>query len=283
MNGTGGFTPGGNTTITGTLTLTNGNITLGSNNLTLSASSTGTATSHIITNGSGNVIVSNLAASQSRTIPVGSNATSYNPVTLTGNPGHTTDNFTVRVQQGVFENGTSGTTFTTHVADRMWIINEGVAGGSNVNVTLQWTSSQELTSFTRAKCYVMQHNGTEWVRITPSTAAGTDPYTQTKANVTTFSPFAVETERIPRPSTWIYPNPTADFLNVVTDLRSAGPIIISVFDSKGRMVYRRQVTLTAGLSRTTLDLRNLSEGVYLVKVSTKTDREFIVQRFVKGN
>jgi len=229
------------------------------------------------------VVAANLAATQARTIPVGADATSYNPATLAANAGHTTDNFTVRVQQGVFVNGVSGAAYTTHVADRMWIINEAAAGGSNVNVTLQWTSAQELTSFNRTKCYVMQHSGTAWSQGIPTAASGADPYTQTKQNVTTFSPFAVETKKKPKPLTGIYPNPTSDVLNVVTDLLNGGPVVFSVYDMKGRLVYRRQETLSAGLSQTTLNLVGLSAGTYVMKASTALNREFLSQKFIKVN
>jgi hypothetical protein len=129
----------------------------------------------------------------------------------------------------------------------------------------------------------MQHDGTEWIRGTASSATGTDPYMQTKNNVTSFSSFAVETQRIPLPTTWIYPNPTTDYLNVVTNLLSTGPVVFTVYDSEGRLVYRRQETLNVGLNQTTLDLRNLSEGVYVVRVTTRLNDQFLVKRFVKGN
>jgi hypothetical protein len=283
MNGAGGMIPGGNVNITGTLTLTNGNITLGNNNLALSNSSTGLMVSHIITNGTGQVTMTNLAASQTRTVPVGSDAVSYNPVTFAANAGHTTDNITVRVQQGVYENGTSGTTFNSHVADRMWIINEAVAGGSNVNLIFQWNGSQELTTFDRTRSYVMQHNGTEWVAGTLSPAGGTDPYTQFKTNVTSFSAFAVETQRIPRPVTGVYPNPTTDYLNVVTDLLSTGPVEFKIYDTKGRLVHLRKETMNVGLNLTQLDVRNLAAGTYILRVTTRLNRDFLVQMFIKGN
>jgi hypothetical protein len=285
MNGAGGVTPAGNTTISGTLTLTNGNITLGNNNLTLNNSTTGTANSHIVTNGTGNVIVPNLAASQNRTIPVGSDATSYNPARLVANAGHVTDNFTVRVQQGVFENAVSGTTYSSHIVNRMWHINEGTVGGSNVNVTLQWVPTQELPSFDRTKCYVMHHNGTRWLQGTGTAATGTDPFTQTRNNVTSFSPFAVQTQPIPMPVTGIFPNPvTAGFLNVVTDLRNdEGDVWFSIYDTKGSLVYRNRKALFAGVSLTRLDILKLSAGVYILKVSTNGDRELITQRFFMSN
>jgi hypothetical protein len=129
----------------------------------------------------------------------------------------------------------------------------------------------------------MQHDGTQWVQGAPSAATGSNPYTQTKMNVTSFSPFAVQTQPIPTPVTGIYPNPTSDFLNVVTDLLSPGPVLFSVFDSKGQLVYQKQENLSAGLNLTRLELGRLASGIYLVKVSTRLDREFLVQRFIKTN
>src|SRR5690606_29646573 len=132
MNGDGGFELSGNTTVTGTLTLTKGNITLGSNDLALGEGSDGSSASHVITNGSGNVVVLALAAGDVRTIPVGINATSYTPAMLKANPGHTTDDLTVRVTEHVFENGTTGAQISEFVVDRTWLIDEALNGGSNV-------------------------------------------------------------------------------------------------------------------------------------------------------
>ena len=55
MNGTGGITLTGNMRVDTALTLTNGNITLGANNLTMKGGTLGSATSHIVTNGTGAV------------------------------------------------------------------------------------------------------------------------------------------------------------------------------------------------------------------------------------
>lgn len=276
-----GWTPGGHSVISGSLVLTNGNITLGANNLTLHNSSTGSAASHIIVNGTGRVIVSAFAASSSRVVPVGTDATSYNPVWLVSNAGHTTDNFTVGVLNGVFVNGVSGTQFTTHVVDRTWLITEGTAGGSNVNVTVQWTANQELTGFNRTKSYVMQHNGTSWVPGTELPAGGNDPYSLTKPNVTSFSSFAVQTQPIPRPITGIYPNPTSGVLNVVVDLPAAEQVNITVHDAAGHLVMEREAALTQGLNLYTMNVAHLSSGVYFIKLSIRNNPEFLLTRFVK--
>jgi hypothetical protein len=281
MNGSGGVVLGANATVNGTLTLTNGNITLGANSLSLAAGSTGSVASHIITNGTGNVIAKTLAASATRTIPVGVNAASFNPVIITANATHTTDDITVRVLQGVFINGSSGTLFTDIVVDRTWIINEAVAGGSNVNVTLQWTASQELPRFTRNKCYVTQNIAGVWASGTATAASGTDPFTQVKTNVTGFSPFTVQTQPIPRPSTGIYPNPVATVLNIVTDLPFTEQFTISIYDGTGKLVHRQITSVGTGLNQTSINVEKLSGGVYMLKITTSRSPVLFVTKFVK--
>jgi hypothetical protein len=281
MNGNGGVVLGGNTIINGTLTLTNGNISLGTNNLTLAASSTGSISSHIITNGSGNVILKSFAASTTRTVPVAVNATGYNPVVIAANTGHITDDITVRVVQGVLSNGLTGTSFTDKVVDKTWIIDEVVAGGSNVNVTLQWAGSQELTGFDRNKCYVMQHTGGTWVIGTSTAASGADPYTQTKTNITSFSPFAVQTQPIPRPSTGIFPNPVSSQLNIVIDLPNFEPIAVSVYDAAGKLVMQKFTALNGGVNLVHIYVDRLSAGTYTLKISTSRNSKFMVATFVK--
>jgi sensor domain CHASE-containing protein len=281
MNGSGGVVLAGNATVNGTLALTNGNITLGTNNLSLAASSTGSVASHIITNGTGNVVVKALAASNIRTVPVAVNATSYNPVVIAANTGHTTDDITVRVLQGVFINGSSGNQFTDIVVDKTWIINETVAGGSNVNVTLQWTALQELPRFTRSKCYVTQNINGTWQSAAPTAATGTDPFTQTKNNVTAFSPFAVQTQTIPRPSTGIYPNPVATILNIVTDLPFTEQLVISVYDATGRLVLQQSASAGSGLSQASINVEKLSGGVYMLKIASSRSPQLLLTKFVK--
>ena len=281
MNGAGGIVLAGNSAVTGTLTLTNGNITLESFDLALSASAAGSTGSHIITNGPGNVVVMFLAAGGSRTVPAGSDATSYNPLIISANAGHATDNFTVNCRTGVPINGVAGPFFTSDVVNRTWLITEGVGGGSNVNLNFQWAGGQELTGFQRNRSYVIRHNGANWVAGPATGAGGTDPYTQTLTGVSSFSPFAVRSEAIPRPRTGIYPNPARNQINVVLDMAADTPATFTVYDSKGRQMIQLSTMLLTGLSSTSLNLDKLASGVYVLKVSTSANPELLVEQFVK--
>ncbi len=281
MNGTGGIVLTGNAAITNSLTLTTGNITLGANNISLSNSSTGSVGSHIITNGTGNVIAVNFAAANSRTVPVGINASGYSPVTLFAEAGHITDNFSINLKQGVFVNGVSGPVYTNNVVDRTWNINEGIAGGSNVTLIFQWQGSQELPLFQRNRSYVIRHNGTSWIAAPQSPAGGTDPYQQILNGVTAFSPFAVRSEDIPGPITGIYPNPASSVLNVVLDLPVNTGLTFSIYDAKGSLVQQIRRFEFSGISRTALNVERLASGSYLLKVSSPNDPELLSQWFVK--
>ncbi len=283
MNGTGGFTLAGATAVTGTLTLTNGHITLGTNDLSLATGSTGSAVSHIITNSSGNVIVAGFAATSSRIIPVGISAASYTPVVLTSNAGHVTDDMRVRVQEHVLTNGLTGSQITSYVVDRTWVIDETVAGGSNVNVTLQWNESDELQQFGRNESYVIHYTGGAWVTGTETPATGSNPYTQTKTNVTTFSPFAVQTDPLPNAATGMFPNPVNTLLNVVVRTNAPEQLTISIYDATGKLIKKQVQSVQLGGTLIGIDVTKLITGTYILKISTPKDREFFVRKFVKVN
>jgi len=82
-------------------------------------------------------------------------------------------------------------------ADAMWDITEGTGGGSDVNITLQWVGTDELTNFP-ALVGVSRHDGSNWDLLADDVAApvGADPFTATRNNVTDFSAFAVGGEPI---------------------------------------------------------------------------------------
>lgn len=189
----------GTTTISGTLTLTNGLLVLGSNNLTINgtgAISGGTNASFIVTNGTGQLTQNNIGTGgRTGTVifPVGSSTTSFTRAALS-NSG-TADNFTVKVSQGVFSSYTGNTgsnAITQDYVNKTWFISEGTAGGSNVNLTLEWTGADQLSGFNNGNCQIAHFNGTYWVSTgTPGGAAGLDPYTISRSGITQFSPFAV--------------------------------------------------------------------------------------------
>ena len=189
----------GNVAITDSLKLTNGGLSLNGFNLTMNGTGSqivnSTFTRYISTNGtSGSLILQNVG-SGGRTgavlFPVGNST--YNPVTI-NNTG-TSDQFSVRVIDSVtssYSGSTpSGTKVTSNSVNRSWIISEQTAGGSVASVSTQWNGTDEQPGFARASSYLARFTGVYWSSTTPSANGGTNPYTQTRSNITTFGPFGV--------------------------------------------------------------------------------------------
>lgn len=202
ISGTGTKTLAGPVTVNGVLTLTNSFVQLDASNISIGASGTingGNATSFIITNSTGALKQSSIGAG-ARTgailFPVGVSASSYTPVSLNNSPG-ISDEFSVRVIPGVnssfdlndVPNGVAQANFNI---DRTWLVTETVAGGSNVTLSFQWNLAEEQPGFVRNSCFASHYTGGMWQRGPISqTASGTDPYTLSLANISSFSPFGV--------------------------------------------------------------------------------------------
>ncbi|MEI6509078.1 MAG: T9SS type A sorting domain-containing protein, partial [Bacteroidota bacterium] len=197
INNAAGVNLGGNVTINDSLILVSGKLNLGSNNLTLgnaSYASSGTATSYVTTNGIGKLTINNIGSTGKTgnvIFPIGNST--FNPAILL-NSG-TTDNFTANIIDSVTSSysGTipTGVKILSNAVNRSWIITEGTNGGSNVTIRLQWSASDELTSFTRANSYLSTFNGISWCSTSISTAVGTNPYSQTRSGISSFSAFGV--------------------------------------------------------------------------------------------
>jgi hypothetical protein len=188
-SGTGDLTLSNSITINGTLDFAGGKINLGSNNLTIGPAgniTNTTTTKYIVTNGTGTlqrtVVASNVL------FPVGNGT--YNPVTL--NNSGTSDVFSIKVQN-TFDNPTNG----NPKVNKQWTINEQVAGGSNVTMTLQWNPADEDASFIRGNAiYIGRWNGTTWLEGTSLSTGGSNPYTATQSGFTSFSPFGVANQNV---------------------------------------------------------------------------------------
>lgn len=199
--GSTGVTFANNTTIYGTLTLTNGILTIpAANTLTIDNGTTigGTgfsATKHINTQavgaGHGLVSVNNMAALGAYTLPMG-NGTSYLPIILTP---ATLSSFSVGVFTGITENGLpNGTAFTpakkAGVVDAVWTINRN--SGTSSDMTLGWPAALEgatFATYTTSQIGISHWDGPGW-----GTASGTGNNTlntATRNGVSVFSPFGV--------------------------------------------------------------------------------------------
>jgi hypothetical protein len=189
---TGKVTLLGNASINGNLEFTgtgNNKIELGNFDLSLATTSTvSAATDHttngyVVTGGTGRLRKSNLGTTPF-TYPVGFDATTYNPITISENG--TADTIGVRVLQHAYVNGASGTQINTEAVNATWAITESIPGNSNLNITAQWNATDELPSFTSNECGVGRYNGTTYDLLIADlgAASGAGPYTRSRSGVT---------------------------------------------------------------------------------------------------
>ena len=170
----------------------NGNIELGTNDLTLSSGSTIVnydANHFVITNSTG--ALRQEVGNSNVIFPVGQSI--YNPATL--NNAGTTDNISVRVNDQVLDAYPGGDPEIEGVVSKAWFIEEDVNGGSDVTMTLQWDTSDELPNFSRTISGISHWLNGDWDRSptwTNATNVGGSSWTQTRSGITSFSPFAVE-------------------------------------------------------------------------------------------
>jgi hypothetical protein len=193
----------GNARVGTDVTFTTGKIQQGNFNFVLASTATVTgagSTKHFVTNGTGRLIKDALGAT-AFTYPVGSNTSTYNPVTIS-NSG-TADNIGVICLSNVLSAGTTGAAFTKEVADASWDINEAVAGGSNLSLTTTWNASDEMSGFDRTKSGISYYiptpgatQGWDLLNSQTSAAAGANPYTFTRTGISSLGAFAVGTRPV---------------------------------------------------------------------------------------
>ncbi|MBL7817665.1 MAG: T9SS type A sorting domain-containing protein [Saprospiraceae bacterium] len=160
-------------------------LVLGNFNLTTSSITGSSSTAYIVTNGTGSLIINNISTSATL-FPVGPSTTVYAPATITNS---VTRNFTVKV----------GTTITSPISgykyvNLQWDITPSVLTGNTATLALGWSSGSQAVGFNPASAVQVNHYNTTsstWDVTYSATLSGTDPYTATVTNVTSFSPFSI--------------------------------------------------------------------------------------------
>lgn len=185
---------GSNARIGSSLLFTNGKFLLGNLNLLMApaASISGNDASRFIVTGGTGVLTKQGLTTGSFTYPVGFSATEYNPVAVTNNG--TTDDISVRCLQNVLDNGLTGSPVTADFAGNSWVVTEAVPGGSDLAMTGEWTTTDELPGFNRLRSGIARYNtGTDWdlPAGTVQVASGAGPYTRNRTSISQPGVFAV--------------------------------------------------------------------------------------------
>jgi hypothetical protein len=177
------------------LRLENGNLLLGQHNLIigeLGAISSYGHQSYVISNDAGVLIQEGIdehSLNGKKVFPMGAFSNSFTPCWIE-NSG-VKDNFSVRVLDNHYRNGNSGDTSVTHKVDRIWLVDEAIKGGSNVTLTMQWNSKEELPSFNRSLCAIGHYETGTWDIDGVNGAIGQNPWSITRQGITSFSPFDI--------------------------------------------------------------------------------------------
>lgn len=185
----------GDTDINGTLFLEGGFVRLGSHDLVISSGGNvvgGSTLSYVKTDDGGSLRRS--VRSSIVYFPVGNS--SYNPVRLFNTFAATQDWYAISVKDEVLENGTQGLPLSSEVVDRTWIISEDTPGGSDLNLQLQWSSSDELPGFDQQQCFISQWKNGEWQSNSPQAASGNSTLTLTEDGINTVSSFRVQSNSV---------------------------------------------------------------------------------------
>jgi hypothetical protein len=265
MNGT-GVTLNGNMTVINTLTLTNGSITLGTYNIYLQNSATGSIASHVITNGSGSVICTNVTNTIS--VPVGPNAAGYNPVTIGNGQGMT---YTVRVMEGLI----APVVDNSKAINRTWTVTTTITPASPVNITLQYGDADaNANCIPTAAMDAGAYNGVTWALITPTGGVlptGNSTTRQVALSTTLLGSIVITNQGMLKAPVYEF---NVQLLPTVVTGSGAKLRISStrtmtmtwaVMDATGKMVKKFTTSLSAGINDINVSLTGLASGVYTLR------------------
>jgi len=77
---------------------------------------------------------------------------------------------------------------------------------------------------------------------------------------------------INKPKLNIFPNPTPDFLNIMTET-SMGDLTIRIVDASGKEFLKNQIETTSQETLNTIDMTFLNSGVYFISLSGENYNE----------
>jgi len=242
INNTAGVSLNTSTTLNGVLSLTAGKLSLGANNLTIAAGSSITgasATNYIVTDGVG-TLTQSVAATTALNFPIGSSASSYDPVLLTP-----TTASAVAVNVGTTLPALAPANYTYNA--KVWNITPVTPSSTIVTLT---PSAAVATSVSDV---IAQYISGSYVNTT-ATKSG-NVYTGT---FSAFSPFVTGTTDL---GTSIAQTVLANVSFDGRIIRNPTNLDLQVFDTTGRLMVRSNKNINMG---------NNAKGIYIISSTSGT-------------
>ncbi|MEO6611049.1 MAG: reprolysin-like metallopeptidase [Chitinophagaceae bacterium] len=158
--------------------------------------------------------------------------------------------------------GTITITLTTLPADyQLALLN---SGGSTLQSSLNGGTTNETINATLAA-------GTYYARVYPKNNGAMDVNNCYTLKVQTGTASRIDNELVIQPASnkfAISPNPASDMVNLSFTSEAGGMSVVSVINQAGSVVLSRTVTTTKGNNSRKLDLGNLPNGLYIIKIQT---------------
>ncbi|MDX2001486.1 MAG: T9SS type A sorting domain-containing protein [Chitinophagales bacterium] len=269
-------------TVDGMLDLQNGTIAIGDNDLTIAMGGMvqgGSDSSYVMTDGQGSLVI-HIATGDSTRFDVGTDL-GYSAAVVRQN-GSASGMFMVRTDNGVWSEGTTGMNSAQFqsIVDRTWYVESDLSSNINVDLTLEWSSDMEVNGFDRTEAYISHYVNAEWDSVASMSAmvAANGYFSITREDIQSLSPFSVVDkdasvgiQDLTAENLNVYPNPVVNVLNIdqVQDMTDA---TVAIYNINGQLVGN-------STAANTIDVSNLSQGVYYVKVYN-TERS-LTAKFVK--
>jgi hypothetical protein len=186
--------------------------------------------------------------------PVGKDAITYNPITITNLS--TANTFDVKVRPGILTR-TGISPITAGAVNDSWVINKETGGAGLIKLTAQWNTADEQPGFNRNSAYIAAvcpppPNCTDGYDIqSPSPAAGSNPYTIIRDSITNLNSsdsFIVRTNLVTYTFTgngsWSDPANWANSLMPPNSINATMQVIIN--PSGGTCTYQGDITVEPG-------------------------------------
>ena len=236
----------------------------------------GSALSYIKTSGTGFLVMK--IQGEPLTFPIGT-ATTFAPVSL-DDASTLLETVAIRVRDALNSNSFNPDLPSTvnSFVGLEWIIEESIPGENNANLRFDYTGNNELNNWASAQNRAVYRNdGTTWTAGANSSVDGSFSSADFTALGGVFSiysdfPNAIETASSIG-SLILYPNPASANVFIRTD--SADDLNYEIISIDGKVV-----STGVGKSNNGIDISNLSNGVYVMRVLR--DEDVAVLRFVKN-